>query len=173
MRVASPRSIWPPSFCGTAIAVALAFTLTGFLLAVVAAFAFRGTAAAPDMGLVLRSAGWVALATVVETALAVGIGSLTGSRSLTLTAVIGWQTVGTNILYAAEFLGSASEAVLLIALSRLQPGPDFGTRANPGSSNALPGYHLETAAGVAVLVILAWVIIPTLAGARVTRTRDA
>jgi hypothetical protein len=156
-----------------AVTVALAFTLSGFLITVAATFAFRGTSPAPGATLIAESAGWVVLATTVVTALAVGIGSLTGSRSITLTAIIGWQTLATGLLYLATFLGAARDLVLLIALSRLLPGQAIGTRAHPGSSNTLTNYKLAMPAVTAVLVILAWLVIPAVAGAWRTRTRDA
>jgi hypothetical protein len=156
-----------------AVAVALAFTFSGLLIAVAAAFAFHGTSPAPGAGLVLQSAGWVVLATTVVTTLAVGAGSFTGSRSITLTAIIGWQTIATGILYLATFLGAARDLVLLIALCRFLPGQAIGTRAHPGSSNALLNYKLAMPVAVAALVILAWTVIAAVAGAWRTRTRDA
>ena len=156
-----------------AIAVALVFTLGGFLLTVAGAFAFHGSAQAPGAGLVAESALWVALATAVVTALAVGVGSLTGSRAVTLTAIIGWQTVASGMLYLATFLGAARDLVLVFAVSRFQPGPAIGTRANPGSTNALNNLKLPMPAVVAVLTILLWLIVAAVAGAWRTRTRDA
>ena len=156
-----------------AIAIALALTLTGFAVTVAAAYAFHGSAPAPSSGLAIKFAAWVALATVVQTTLAVGIASLTGSRSVTLIAVIGWNTIVTSILYLATFLGPVRDLVLLIALGGLSPGQQAGTRIHPGSSIALDNFKLPMPAVVAVLVILAWVIIPAVAGAWRTRTQDA
>ena len=156
-----------------AVAVALAFTLSGLLVTVAAAFAFHGTLPGPGAGLVIESAGWVVLATTVVTTLAVGIGSFTGSRAITLTAIIGWQTVATGLLYLATFLGAARDLVLLIALCRFLPGQAIGTRANPGSSNALYNYKLAMPAAAAAVIILAWAGIAAAAGAWRTRTRDA
>jgi hypothetical protein len=156
-----------------AVAVALVFTLSGLAIAVAAAFLRHGSAAAPGATQVLESVGWVALATAVDTALAVGVASVTGSRSIALTAIIGWQTVATGIVYLASFLGATRDLVLVIALCRLLPGPAIGTRANPGSSNALDNFKLPMPVVVAVLVILAWVVIPAVAGAWRTKTRDA
>jgi len=155
-----------------AIAVALAFTLSGFLLTVAAAFAFHGATPVPGPGLIAGSALLV-LATAVITALAVGAGSLTGSRAVTLTAIIGWQTVASGMLYLATFLGAARDLVLVFAVSRFQPGPAIGTRVNPGSTNALNNLKLPMPAVTAVLVILAWLIAAAAAGAWRTRTRDA
>jgi hypothetical protein len=156
-----------------AIAVALVFTLGGFALAAAAAFAFHGDSPAPSAGLVAGSAGWVVLATAVVTTLSVGVGSLTGSRSITLTLIIGWETVATGILYLASFLGAARDLVLLIALSRLLPGQAIGTHAHPGSSNALNNYKIPMPVAVSVLVIIAWAVLPAIAGAWRTKTRDA
>jgi hypothetical protein len=156
-----------------AIAVALAFTLSGFLLTVAAAFAFHGATPAPGAGLIAGSALWVVLATAVVTAVAVGVGSLSGSRAVTVTAIIGWQTVASGLLYLATFLGAARDLVLVLAVSRFQPGPAIGTRANPGSSNALNNLKLPMPAVAAVLVILLWLIAAAAAGAWRTRTRDA
>ena len=113
------------------------------------------------------------LATTVVTTLAVGIGSFTGSRAITLTAIIGWQTVATGLLYLATFLGAARDLVLLIALCRFLPGQAIGTRAHPGSSNALNNYKLAMPVAAAAVVILAWAGIAAAAGAWRTRTRDA
>ena len=156
-----------------AITIALTLSLSGFAVSVAAAYAFHGSAPAPTLGLSLKFAAWVALATVVQTTLAVGIASLTGSRPVTLIAVIGWNTIATGILYLASFLGPVRELVLLIALGDLFPGQQVGTRAHPGSSIALNNFKLPMPAITAVLVILAWVVIPAAAGTWRTRTRDA
>ena len=144
-----------------------------FVLSVAAAIAFRGPAPAPAVGLIVQAGGWLLLSTAVATTLAVGVASLTASRTLTLIAVIGWQTIATTLVFAATFLGSLRDGALLVALSRLRPGPSTGARDHPGSMNALPGYELPMAAGTAVLVILAWFVVPTILGAWRTRACDA
>jgi hypothetical protein len=154
-----------------AVGVAVAFNLGGFAVTVAAAIALPGES--PAGGLIARSGGWVVLATVVLTVLSVGIASLTGSRSLTLTAVIGWQTLASTLLFAAEFLGPLRQGLLMVALSRLRPGPAVGSRDLPGSSNALPGLVLPMSATVAVLVLVAWMLVPVLLGARRVQTQDA
>lgn len=156
-----------------AVAVVVSFALGGFAITVIAAFAFHGNAPAPGAGVTFESAGWLVLSTAVTTSLAVGVGSSTGSRSITLVAIIGWQTVATGILYLANFLGAARDLVLLISLCRFLPGQAIGSHAHPGSSNELTNYKLAMPAGVAILVILAWSVIPAIVGAWSTRTRDA
>jgi hypothetical protein len=156
-----------------AIAIALTLTLSGFAVTVAAGYAFHGSAPAPSAGPVLEFAAWVALATAVQTTLAVGVASLTGSRPVTLVAVIGWNTIATGIIYLASFLGPVRDLVLLVALGDLFPGQQVGTRAHPGSSIALNNFKLPMPSVTAVLVILAWALIPAACGAWRTRTRDA
>ena len=113
-------------------------------------------------GVILQGAGWIALANVVVVALAVGVGSLTGSRALTLTAVIGWQAIFTSLLVNVSSLGSARDALLTPALGQLMPLKG-GSSDNP----------VVMATGIAVAVVCAWLIVPQLLGAWRTRTRDA
>jgi ABC-type transport system involved in multi-copper enzyme maturation permease subunit len=142
-----------------AIAVTLALTLTGYALALIGVFAFSGGLPTPSAGVILQGAGWIALSNGVIAALAVGVGSLTGSRALTLTAVIGWITVASQLLISATSLGSARDGVLTAALGHVMPAPD-------------PiGVSLSGAA--AVVVIAVWAIVPTVSGAWRTQVRDA
>jgi ABC-type transport system involved in multi-copper enzyme maturation permease subunit len=133
-----------------------------YALVLVATFVFADGTATPSLGLILQGAGWIALANLVVTALAVGVGSLTGSRALTLTAVIGWQAIVTNLLVNVSSLGSLRDALLTPALTQIMP-------LNIGSSD----HPAVMATGVAVVVILGWLSIPQLLGGWRTRTRDA
>jgi hypothetical protein len=156
-----------------AVAVALAFNLCGFLLTVAAASAVDGSAPAPTLGLILQFAGWIVLATTVVTTLAVGASALSGSRSLSLTVVLGWQTLASTLLYSVEGLGSLRQALLDVALGHLRPGPAIGGSDLPGSSNALPMLVLPTSTAVAVLVLVGWMTVPTIAAAWRVGSRDA
>jgi hypothetical protein len=91
--------------------------------------------------------------------LAVGVGSLTGSRTLTLTAVIGWSTVATQLLLNLGSLGSARDGLLTAALNQLIPVD------RP--------LQITMATGVAVAVVATWALIPAAIGAWRTATRDA
>ena len=155
-----------------AITIAVPLTLSGFAVAA-AAYAGHGSAQAPTVGLALEFAAWVALSTAVQVTLAVGVASLTGSRPVTLVAVIGWNTIATGILSLASFLGPRRDLILLVALGGVFPGPQVGTRTHPGSSIALNNFKLPMPVTAAVLIILAWVIIPAILGAWRTRTQDA
>jgi hypothetical protein len=156
-----------------AVVVALCFNLAGFAVTMVAALLCPVGGTSPSWGVSAQYAGWVAVATIVVTVLAVGVASLTGSRSMTLTAVIGWQTAATTLLYSAGFLGSLRQGLLSVALSHLRPGQAVGSREHPGSSNALPGLVLPMSTTVAVLVLVAWTLIPIVIGARRIKNQAA
>jgi ABC-type transport system involved in multi-copper enzyme maturation permease subunit len=143
-----------------AYAVALAFTAAAFLLALAATFALAGSQPTPTTTQILQSAGWTALANLALVTLAVGVGSLTGSRTLTLTAVIGWQTVATQLILNVSSLGSVRDGLLNASLSQVYPFRGFAD-----------GVTMATA--VAVAVLASWWTIPTALGAWRTRTQDA
>lgn len=143
-----------------AIIVTLAFSAAAFVLATVSSYVFAGPLDTPGLGLILRSAGWTALANAVLVTVAVGVGSLSGSRAMTLTALIGWQTVASNLLLNVSSLGSARKGLLTAALDQLSPVSAAHER-------------VTMAAGLAVLVILVWAAVAGLLGAWRTITRDA
>lgn len=143
-----------------AIVVSLAFAAAAYALILIGTFAFADGTPTPDISLILQGAGWIVLATIAVSALAVGVGSLTGSRAVTLTAVIGWQAIATNILLNIGFLGRLRDGLLTASLTQLMPvQSDRQT--------------VTMAAGVAVAVVIGWVAIPSALGAWRTTTRDA
>jgi hypothetical protein len=156
---------WPAAFLVT-------FTFTGatLILAVVLSIVFEGPAShglfvvgsdqAPSLGLILQTFGWIAICNAVITAFAVGVGSLTGSRGATLTAVIGWQAVASQFILHTQSLGSGRDWIALSAFAQLMPVS--GVIAN-----------ISMATGLAVVVLLAWTFVPTILGAWRTVRRDA
>jgi ABC-type transport system involved in multi-copper enzyme maturation permease subunit len=142
-----------------AILVTLAFTITAYLLGLVGTFAFAGSLPTPSVGVVLQGAGWVVLANSILAGLAVGVGSWSGSRAVTLTSVIGLETVLTQILLNVTSLGSVRDLLPNAALGQLVP-----EGANAG---------VAMATGVAVAVLIGWAVLPAVVGAWRTRVRDA
>ena len=142
-----------------AIAVTLVFSAVAYSLGLLGTFLFAGGAPTPSVGVVLEGAGWIALANSILATLAVGVGSLTGSRGVTLTALIGWEMVATQILLNVSSLGSVRDVLLRSALGQVVPV----------GSNA--GVSMATATAIAVLA--GWAVLPALIGAWRTRTQDA
>ncbi|MBV8430782.1 MAG: hypothetical protein JO244_06450 [Solirubrobacterales bacterium] len=142
-----------------AILVSLAFTAAAYALGLVGVFAFAGGRPTPSLSLVLQGAGWLVLATSIVAALAVGVGSITGSRGVTLTAVIGWQMVATPLILNVASLGSVRDLPVTAALGQVAPLPSS------------LGVTMSTA--VALAVLAGWAALPALTGAWRTRARDA
>ena len=144
---------------GAAILVTLAFSAVAYGLGLLATFLFAGSNPTPSAGVVLQGAGWLVLANSILAALAVGVGSVSGSRAVTLTAVIGLETVFTQLILNVSSLGAVRDLLPNAALGQLVPA---------GS-----GAGVTMTAGVATTVLVGWAVIPTVVGAWRTRTRDA
>jgi len=142
-----------------AIAVTLAFSALAFGAGLLATFLFAGGEATPSLGTILQGAGWVALANSLLATLAVGVGSVSGSRGVTLTGLIGWELVATPIILTISSLGSVRDLPLAAALGQVAP------------FKAETGVTMSVA--VAVAVLAGWAVLPTLFGAWRTRRRDA
>jgi hypothetical protein len=147
------------------IPAALAVTFTviaiGFAFGVAVTFVFAGVLPTPSASLILQSAAWLALANGIVCVIAIGLGSLTGSRPGTITALIGWELVLSPLLVQSTSLGSARNGLLDGVLLFLKPGPVSGA----------PAITMSVAVAVAVTVV--WVAVLPALGARRMQTRDA
>jgi hypothetical protein len=142
-----------------AIIVTLALTMTAFALALIGTFVFADGLPTPSFSLIIQSALWIILSNAVVASLAVAVGSVTGSRALTLTGVIALETIVTQLLLNVNSLGSARDALPNLSLGQLIPIDSV--------------YSITFATGTAVAVIVAWVVIPAAIGAWRTNTREA
>ena len=147
---------WP-----AATAVTFVFTGAALLLATVLSFVFADGLPTPGAGLILQSIAWILLANALVVGFALGIGSLTGSRGATLTAVIGWQTVASQLLVHTTSLGSARDVLLTSGLAKVMP------------VSGDVGGVVFMAEGIAIAVLVGWAVIPTAIGAWRTVSRDA
>ncbi len=145
-----------------ALIVTLALGLVAVGLAIAAAYGFAGGLATPSASYAVESVLWVCLAEIVMCVIAVGLGSLTGSRAASLTALIGWQVVAGRLLAMLTFLGSARDVIPNIALGSIKPGERLQ------DTNGL-----RMSSELAVIVLAAWLIVWLVLGAWRTRTRDA
>jgi ABC-type transport system involved in multi-copper enzyme maturation permease subunit len=143
-----------------ALCVTLVFTAAAFALVTGLSFLFAGGRPTPGAGVILQSAGWIVLANAAIVGLAVGVGSVTGSRAVTLVGVIGWLTVATQLLLQATALGGVRDGLQAAALGHLAP-------VSAGIAD------LQMATGVAVAVVAGWLVIPLACGAWRTLARDA
>jgi hypothetical protein len=117
---------------------------------------------APSASLLLESAGWLTLWAAVSMVLALGVSSLIGSRGTSIGILLGWWLVAMPLLIGFGRLGSLREGLVGAAIERLGPA-DLVPR-DPSVPMSL---------GAALVVVLAWTVVPLAVGAWRTCTRDA
>lgn len=147
--------------------LALLWPLLGFAWAIacVASVAFAGHRASPAVSLMIQGGGWVLVATTSIYLLALGLASLTASRSMTIGVVLAWLFAITQLLLQITALGAARQGLQMVALTRLIPA---GLRFDPPDP-----VSATMSLGLALIVVAAWAIVPVTAGAWRTRSRDA
>jgi hypothetical protein len=146
------------------LALLLPFVAAGFAISTAASIGLAGSAPQPDLGLVVRSGAWIALQATVAFALGLGVGSALGSRGMSIGVLLGWMLAVEPVLLAINTLGSLRIGLLGAAVRRLEPAaliPDGG------------GPSVSMSVGAALTVVVAWMLVPLLAGAWRTRRRDA
>jgi ABC-type transport system involved in multi-copper enzyme maturation permease subunit len=111
----------PGALMVTALVTALAFGI-----AVASAFIFASGTPTPSAAYIGKAAAWVMLANGALCVVATGLASLIGSRTATVTALIGWQLVASPILLQSSSLGRSRYALLDGAFSQIKPGPRGG-----------------------------------------------
>jgi hypothetical protein len=120
----------------------------------------------PGLAVMIEGGLWVLLATAVSYLMALGLASLAGTRSATVGILLAWQFAVTPLALGVAKLGVLREGLLTAGLDRVIPaGLLPGARPDPVSPNM--------SMMLAVTVIAAWAVVPLVAGAWRTCTRDA
>jgi hypothetical protein len=117
---------------------------------------------APSASVLLESAAWLGMVTAVALVVALGVSSLLGSRGTSIGVLLAWWLVAMPLLVSLSTLGSLREGLLWSATERLRPEELAVTDA--AVSMSIAG---------AVVVVVAWAVVPLAAGAWRTATRDA
>jgi hypothetical protein len=145
-----------------ALIVTLALALCGLGVSLFVAYLFAGGLPTPSATFAIDSVLWVCGAQALVCVIAVGLGSLTGSRAVSLTTLIGWTVIASRLLPTIGFLGNARYAIPNIALGGLKPGDPL-----PDANGIIPG------AAASMAVLAAWVVVWLAVGAWRTNTQDA
>ena len=144
---------------------ALAFLVVpigvAFALAATASVVLAETGEAPSAALLAKTTAWVVLAAATNFALALGIGSLLGSSSTAIAILLGWNFAVVPVLRVIRNLAEFRDALLPIALERVQPEAMHAQM------------RTDSSLAVAIAGIAAWTLIPLALGAWRTATRDA
>jgi ABC-2 family transporter protein len=143
----------------------LAFVAVGYAIAAVASVVFAGSLAAPSTSLLVSTGLWLLLSCAFYFALALGVGSLLGSRSTTIGVMLAFRLAVTPILLSIGPLGVGREVVPAAGLERLAP---HAVREFTQQAGTIP-----MAQTTAILVLLAWTAVALVVGGWRTTTRDA
>ena len=146
----------PAGLAFVAIPIGLAFALTA-----TAAVVLAGSGEAPGAMLLATTAAWLLLSAAANFALALGVGSLLGSSTTAIAILLAWNFAAVPVLRAIDVSPDFRDALLPLALERLQPA----ALAAQEQSDSSPA--------VAVAAIVTWTLVPLALGARRTVTRDA
>jgi len=136
--------------------------------------AYASTFLAPPISLMVESGLWLLTEASIGFLVALGLASLFGQRMVPVILMIVMQIVLTPLLLTARipYMLNAQRAVLGIATAHLEPNGltrVFGSGGGPNARSML----VPESTTVAVIVILAWVIVWSVLGARRMMRRDA
>jgi ABC-type transport system involved in multi-copper enzyme maturation permease subunit len=145
-----------------ALGLAWLIVLAGYGLLMIGTYAFASGGPTPGAALDFNGLGFTLLETGVIAVVACGFASLLASRPAALTVLIGFHLVASPILSSIESLGSSRKALLADALAHFSPVHLGGRQASVAMSQ-----------GLAIVVLLAWLVAFLALGAWRTRTMDA
>jgi ABC-type transport system involved in multi-copper enzyme maturation permease subunit len=147
-----------------ALVVCFAVMLAAYAVLLVGIFAFASNLPTPSVSLVIDGLGFLLLATGTLCAVAVGFASLTNSKPAAIIALIAWQIVASPLLASIKSLGSMRKGLLSQAIAHFSP-VHIGEGGH-GATVILSG-------GLALMVLLVWLVVFLGLGAWRTRTMDA
>jgi hypothetical protein len=145
-----------------AVAVFLPVMLLALAVLAIASTALAGGLATPSAHLILTGSAWILLTTVTMLVVSVGVSSLLGSRASSITVLLAWQLLVSQLLLQISFLGAGRDAVLLASTGHFAPAGMLGNAS-----------YVTGSAAVAVVVVLGWIAVSLGAGAWRTRRMDA
>ncbi len=147
-------------------ALALCFIVIGaaYALLLLGTFAFAGNLPTPEGSLILNGLGFALLSTGMLCAVAVGFASLTTSKPAAIIALIAWQIVASPLLVMISSLGSARKGLLSQAIAHFSP---------VHTGNGGHGATVTLSGGLAVIVLVGWLVVFLGLGAWRTSRMDA
>ncbi|MHB8241616.1 MAG: hypothetical protein ACYDHN_06455 [Solirubrobacteraceae bacterium] len=147
-----------------ALAVCWSVILISYGLLLLGTFAFAGNLPTPDAALALNGLAFALLATGVLCVVAVGLASLTTSKPGAIIALIAWQVVASPLLASIGSLGSGRKAILSQAIAHFSP-----VAVERGGHGA----DVTMSSGLALVVLVIWLVVFLALGAWRTRSMDA
>ena len=143
------------------LALLLPFVAVAYGLAAVLSVLLAGGLPTPSAALFIKAGLWVLLCAGVTYVVALGLGSLIGSRAATISILVAYLLPVQALLSNITVLGRSRDGLLRLALQRLSP-VSLGRDTNVSMSLA-----------TSLIVLACWLAIFSGLGLWRTRTRDA
>jgi len=144
------------------LALVLPFMAFAYALAAVLCVTLAGGQPTPSTALFVKAGLWVLLSAGIVYVLALGLGSLVGSRGAAISVLIAYLLPVQGILHVIGALGKSRDALLSVAMEGLSPLPPTD------SGNLIIPSHMTS-----VIVLALWVAIFGGLGLWRTLARDA
>jgi len=139
--------------------------IVAYAIVAAASRVFAGGLPTPSLHTIVVSGLWLLLDVTFYLLVAIGVGSVIGSRTTTIAILLAFRLALTPLLLAISFLGVIRELVPGAALQRLEPG-GFGDTIRQGP-------HIVMSTSAAVAVLIGWLVVWLAVGGWRTATRDA
>ncbi|MFI5004275.1 MAG: hypothetical protein ACHQE6_04605 [Solirubrobacterales bacterium] len=147
-----------------ALALCFSIMLATYAVLLLGTFAFAGDLPTPDGSQILNGVGFLLLSTGMLCVVAVGFAALTTSKAGAIIALIAWQIVASPVLANISSLGGARKGLLSQAITHFSP---------VGTGGGGHGATVTLSGGLAVIVLVAWLVVFLALGAWRTSTMDA
>ncbi len=144
------------------LALVLPFVAVTYALAAVLCVVLAGDQPTPSVTLFVKAGFWVLMSTSIVYVVALGLGSLVGSRAAAVSILIAYLIPVQGILHAIAALGRARDGLLSVAVEGLSPLPPADMR------DVILISHATSA-----IVLAFWAAIFAGLGLWRTHTRDA
>lgn len=164
--VVTGRSRWAlfGSRVPAALAVCFWVVIPAYAVLLIGSFALASGLPTPSGSLILNGLGFLLLSTGMMCVVAVGFASLTTSKPGAIIALIAWLIVASPLLATIKSLGSARDALLSQGVAHFSP-----VHVGEGGHGAT----VTMSGGMALIVLVGWIVVMLALGAWRTRTMDA
>jgi hypothetical protein len=162
-----------------ALMMFLPLVALGFGLEVLASFVFADGRRTPDAATIGIAAGWLLATAMLNLTVGLGLAALLQARGIAIGILIAWQIAAGRAFEHFSALGNARVAISSVALDRFLPGASDTVQLSKGLICSSPAVctpfidSITVTIGLAVGVMLAWILVSTALGVWRTATQDA
>jgi ABC-type transport system involved in multi-copper enzyme maturation permease subunit len=149
-----------------ALLMVLPMLAVGYGLEVVATFIFAQGTPTPDVASLLIGFGWLVAMTVLNLTVTLGLAALLGARGTAIGVMIAWELAGSRIIERISAFGGWRSLVSSVSLDRFLPGATDTVALGRTDT-------ITVTIGLAVAVVVGWIVISSALGVWRTATQDA